>query len=102
MKEQLRSCVDGIARHKFDANSHEDLLPACSKIYACMLDEMHTWLKQATGQPGVGHTLTGSQITQLLALASECEVVGNLQRAMQIHEERFASRFIWICVGGIQ
>eukprot|EP00892_Ulva_mutabilis_P006958 jgi/Ulvmu1/4634/UM002_0365.1 len=88
MKEQLRSCVQCIGRDKFDAGSTDELIPVCSKLYACMLDELHAWLKQATGQSGAGQTVTGRSATRLQELASECELVGEIKRATQLHAER--------------
>lgn len=88
MKEQLRSCVLSIGKEKFDAGTTREMGPVCSKVYACMLDEMHSWLKQAAGTSVMGQSVAAHSAALLLALASECELVGDNRRAMQLHEER--------------
>lgn len=89
MQEQLRSCVDAIGKEKFDCSSREQMIPVCSKLYGCMVDEMHSWLKHVTGQTIAGHPVPAGAVLQLASLASECEILGNAERAMRIHEERF-------------
>lgn len=89
MQEQLRSCVDAIGKEKFDCSSREQMIPFCSRLYGCMVDEMHSWLKHMTGQTIAGQPVPPGKVLQLASLASECELLGDAERAMRIHEERF-------------
>lgn len=88
MKEELQTCVDAIGKEKFDSRSRDEMIPFCSKIYAYLLDEMHSWLKKVAGQSGIGQTMPTDTISQLVSLASEYEIVGEKERATRMHEER--------------
>ena len=92
MKEQLRDCVLAIGKEEFDAVSANEVTSVCSRIYACMLDEMHLWLQQATGQSGTRQDVGGGSATQMLSLATECEMMHENKRAMTLHEERWNSK----------
>lgn len=104
MKEELQTCVDAIGKEKFGSRSRDEMIPVCSKIYTYLLDEMHSWIKQVTGQTQVGQTMPADTVSQLVSLASEYEIVGEKEKATRMHEERCTltrlpccERMLWDC-----
>jgi predicted acylesterase/phospholipase RssA len=105
MRQRMKMAIHDLSVEQFrrppaDVSIESDAA-LYNALYAYTIDEMHSVLNVLRNkkiQPQKDEARAAKELQQLEHLAGECEVIGHLNRAESIHQDRCASSFFCLRV----